>query len=208
MSVVTGDTHQRIELSLLSTVGSIAHAHGHVTYSDIKVATSHMLQHIIYISILHIHSTYIVVGIDVTQVVLQLQVAHVTTIVVVTLWITMTHESHDTLSHSGLHVSLVVQCGSQCFGVALLSHQWGTYNHLAVQTLHVSISEVAITVVHEVLHIAVAHTAILLTRDYLQRLYHHLLVTSQTDSSEPVLWVVVVLWIHILTRTGIVDTDG
>ena len=120
----------------------------------------------------------------------------------------MTHESHDALSHSGLHVSLVVQCGGQCFGVALLCHQWGTYNHLAVQTLHVSISEVAITVVHKVLHIAVAHTAILFTRDYLQRLYHHLLVTSQTDSSEPVLWVVVVLWIHILTRTGIVDTDG
>ena len=167
-----------------------------------------MVKYILGISLIHVDGTYIVVGIERTQIVLQLQVAHIATIVVVTLRITVTHKSNDALSYCSLHISLVVQSGSQCLGVALLCHQWCTYYHLTIDALHISIGEVTITVIHKVLHIAVAYTAILLARDYLQRLNYNLLVTSQTDSGEPVLWVVIVLWIYILTSTGIVDTDG
>ena len=167
-----------------------------------------MLQYILSISLVHIYCSYIVFGVDGTKVFLQLDIAHVTTIVIIALWVTMTHESNDTISQSCLYVGFVVKCISQCLRVALLSHQRCTYHHLTVDALHIGICEITIAVVHEVLHIAVANTTILLTRDHLQRLYHDLLVACQTNSGEPVLWIVVVFRSHILTFTGIVDTDG
>ena len=120
----------------------------------------------------------------------------------------MTHEGHDALSHCCLYVGLVVQCLSQHLGITLFCHQRGTHHHVLVETLHVGIGKVAVAVVHEVLHITVAHTTILLTRDDLQRLYHHLLIACQADGREPVLRIVVIFRIDILTGTGIVDTNG
>ena len=167
-----------------------------------------MLQYILSISLVHIYCSYIVFRIDGTEVFLQLYIAYVTAIVVIPLRVTMTHESYDTISYSCLHVGFVVKCSSQCLRVALLSHQRCTYHHLTIEALHIGICEITIAVVHEVLHIAVANTAILLTRDHLQRLYHNLLVACQTDSGEPVLGVVIVFRSYILTSTGLVDTDG
>ena len=80
----------------------------------------------------------------------------------------MTHESNDTICYSCLDIALVIQCSSECLGIGFFSHQRGTYYHLTIDALHILIGEVAITVVHEVLHIAVANTTILLTRNHLQ----------------------------------------
>ena len=120
----------------------------------------------------------------------------------------MTHEGHDTLSDGSLDVSLLVQHGGEVLGVALLCHQRGAYHHVQVEALHVGIGKVAVTVVHEVLYVCVADTSVLLAGDDLQRLDDHLLVVGQTDSRQPMLWVIVVLGIYVLTGAGIVDTDG
>ena len=127
-----------------------------------------MTQHILCVGLIHINSTYIVVLVDIAEITLELQIANVTTIVVVTLRITMTHESNDTISDGCLDIALVIQRGSECLGIALFSHQRSTYYHLTIDALHILIGEVAITVVHEVLYIAVANTTILLTRNHLK----------------------------------------
>ena len=121
----------------------------------------------------------------------------------------MPHECYDALIDSSLDVLLIVQYFGKCFCIALLSHKWSTNHHVAVQCFHIGSCEVTVLVVHEVLHIRVAHIAILLTRNHLKRLHDYLLVASLTDSSEPVLWVIITLRSYILTLTGVVDTlDG
>ena len=206
--MVTGDRHQDKELCLAVVVGFVGNGLGHVTNLIVERTTCDVIQHVLSVCLIHINGSYIVVLTDGTQILLELQVAHVTTIVIIALGVTMAHESHNTLIYSGLDVSLVVQSISQYLGIAFLSHQRGTYHHVQVETLHIGFGEVAIAVVHEVLYITVAHTAIFLTRNHLQRLYHNLLIACQSDSREPVLRIVIVLRVHILTCTGIVDTNS
>ena len=120
----------------------------------------------------------------------------------------MTHECHNTLSDSSLDIRLFIQHFCKVLCIALLSHQRGTHHHIQVETLHIGICKVAVTVVHEVLHIGIAYTTVLLTRNHLQRLNHNLFVACQTDSGEPVLRIKEFFWIHILASTSLVDTDG
>ena len=208
MGVVTSNRHQGIELSLLRQVDIIVHGVHHITHSKVELTSFDVLHHVLCVGLVHVHGSHIVVGVQLAQIALQLQVADVTTVVVVALGVTMTHEGDNALGHSCLHVSLVVQGLGQRLGVALLSHQRGTHYDLTIETLHIFVAEVTITVVHEVLYIAVAHTTILLTRNHLQRLHHYLLIASKANGCEPVLGIVVVFRINVLTSTGVVDTNG
>ena len=80
----------------------------------------------------------------------------------------MTHESDNTLIDSSLDIRFVIQNSGKCLCITLLCHQWSTYYDIQVETLHICIGEVTVTVVHEVLNISVTNTAILLTGNHLQ----------------------------------------
>ena len=104
MSVVAGNRHQWVELCLFCIICSVSDVHADSTHLVCDGTASNVLQHVVNECLIHIHSTYIVVLVDGTEILLQLHVADVATIVVVTFWVTMTHECHDAISHSSLDV--------------------------------------------------------------------------------------------------------
>ena len=132
----------------------------------------------------HVHCTYEVVRVDGLQSLFQLSVAHVGLVSVVSIWVTMTHESYDVVG-SLICIQLV----------QLLSNSWNIYvsilqqRHTQLQgyICQIVIVEVTVRVVGKVFDV-VDHAGVLLTRDHLQRLYHDLAVlhTFLSEGSQPV----------------------
>ena len=65
--------------------------------------------------LLHIHSSHVVVGIDVLQSLLQLGIAHICLVCVVGVGITMSHQQHGTLLGIAAEVGVEHLC--QCIHV-------------------------------------------------------------------------------------------